>query len=171
MTIEDRAQEILKDFPIVEHMPASISGKHHIGETHREHLEFCANIERHLCDEFNISPEDRDMLLGATYLHDVGLYIITQKGKIEAPNWEYFEKTGYSRLSYTMKIHPIISASIINEYKIDRKEELKKLVSSHMSHWYKDCPQPNSLLEYLLCTTDYVASRGKGIFEYKGFNK
>jgi len=36
--ITKRALEILEDYPIHNELPASISGKYHIGETAREHL-------------------------------------------------------------------------------------------------------------------------------------
>lgn len=85
MTIEERAKQILDEFPIHRELPASISGKHHIGETLREHLEIAVNVMKHLCDEFNIHGSDRDMLLAATWLHDIGSCLICQKGKVELP--------------------------------------------------------------------------------------
>jgi hypothetical protein len=168
MTIEERAKQILLDFPIMEHLPASISGKHHIGETQRQHIELAVNVMEHLCQEFNIQGSNRDLLIGATYLHDIGLYVITEKGKVNLPGWEYYSATGYSRIKELMFIHPIISAAILDKYKIDRINEIKKLVSVHMSHWYPLCPQPKTLSDYLICTADYVASRGNGIFKYEG---
>ena len=166
--IEKVALAILDDFPIHKEMPASLSGKYHIGETSREHLEITVNVCKHLCDEFNVHGEDRDMLIAATWLHDIGLYIINQKGDIDVlKGWEYYEATGYSRLVDVMQIHGTIGACILDKFDIPRKDEIQKLIRSHMSHWYSKEPQPNSLYEYIICTSDYVASRGKDIFNYK----
>ena len=165
--IEEKALVILKYFPIHMEMPASLSGKHHIGETSRQHLEITVKVCNHLCDEFNIHGEDRDMLLATSWLHDIGLYIISQKGKLDLKGWEYYEATDYSRLIPIMQIHGTIGACILDKFDIPRKKEIQKLIRSHMSHWYPKEPQPNSLYEYIICTSDYVASRGKGILEYK----
>jgi len=156
--ITKQALKIIEDYPIYEELPASISGKYHLGETLRQHSELAVKIIKALCLEFNISDEDTDMLIAATYLHDIGNCAISRKGKVEG--YDYYEKTGFSRLNIVHKAHPIISALVIDKYDIDRKEEIKRLVSVHMSHWYKGyCPQPNNLFEYLICTADFMASR------------
>lgn len=170
--IIEMAKEILKDFPIYEKLPASISGKHHVGETAKQHVETAVNVMKHLCDEFNIHGVEKEMLIAATYLHDIGIYAITVKGKIDIPGWKYYEETDYSRCPALMQLHPLVSASLLNRYK-DKFDEsmllvLKRLVSIHMSHWYPMCPQPETLDEYLICTADYVASRGTGILKYEG---
>lgn len=169
--IEKRALEILDKFPIYFELPASLSGKHHIGETQREHLEIAVKVCNHLCDEFNVQGEDRDMLLAATWLHDIGLYIISQKGDIKLDGWKYYKATGYSRLTDIMQIHGTIGACILDNFDIPRKEEILKLIRSHMSHWYPKEPQPDSLYEYIICISDYIASRGKSILDYKGRNE
>lgn len=165
--IEQRALEILEEYPIYKELPASVSGKYHIGETQREHLEIAANVIRHLCDEFNVKGEDRDMLIAATYLHDIGLYVITMKGDIKISGWTYYEKTGYSRITALMFIHGSIGRAVINKYKINRKEDIMRLVQLHMSHWYSLEPQPKDLWGYMICTADYTASRGVEILNYK----
>jgi len=165
MNITDRAKEILEEFPIHKEMMASISGKHHIGETSREHLELTVNVMKHLCLEFNINKEDTDMLVATAYLHDLGLYTITVKGKVS--NWDYYEVTGYSRNKPLMKLHPVIGAEMLEQYEIPRKKEIQRLISIHMSHWYPSCPQPETFYERLLCIADYVACFGNGIFEFK----
>jgi len=166
--ITKRALEILEDFPIHYELPASLGGKYHIGETARQHIELAVNVMQHLCDEFNIKGSDRDLLIGATWLHDIGIYEISKKGNVKERGWKYFEATGYSKHTSSMKKHPILGAYIISYYNIPRKKEVRNLISVHMSHWYPNCPQPENLHEYLICTADYVASRGKGILEYKG---
>ena len=165
--LETIAQGILTDFPIHLEVPASISGKHHIGETARQHLEMATNVMRHLCREFNISDKDTDMLVAATWLHDLGLYIITKKGNYcNDVGWKHYEKTNYSRLSACMQSHGTIGASILSGYDIPRKVEIMRLVSVHMSHWYPMQPQPETLYERLICIADYTASKGDDIFKY-----
>lgn len=165
--IELRALEILDDFPIHRELPASLSGKYHIGETQRQHLELAVNVCKHLCDEFNVQKEDRDMLIATTWLHDIGLYIITQKGDVKSSGWKYYKITNYSRLKDVMQIHGTIGACILDNIDIPRKQEIQKLIRSHMSHWYSKEPQPNSLYAYIICIADYVASRGNEILDYK----
>lgn len=157
--LEDRAKEILNDFPIIKEMPASLSGRFHIGETAYQHLENTANVMRHLCDEFKIPDEDRDMLIAVAYLHDIGLAVITEKGKVLKPGWISPEGINYSRIDSLCRIHPMISASIIEGYSIGRKTEIKRLVSVHMSYWYTMTPKPNGRYEDLICIADYLASR------------
>ena len=163
--IETIALKILKDYPIYESLPASISGKYHIGETQKQHVQNAVNVMKHLCDEFAINEADRDLLIGATYLHDIGLYIITQKGKSDVNGWKYFDKTDYSRHHALSALHPIIGASLLDNYNMPRKEDVKRLVAVHMSHWLPMCPQPDTFYEKLVCIADYVASRGSSIID------
>lgn len=157
--LEKTAKYILSHYPILEEMPASISGKFHIGETAMQHYENTAIIMRHLCDEFKINKQDRDMLIASAYLHDVGLALITKKGEVKDPGWIYYPETGFSRLQMYSRVHPYLSACVIEEYYIGRKEELKRLVSVHMSQWYQMTPRPKGRYEDLLCIADYLASR------------
>ena len=166
--LETIAKDILNGYPIHLEMPASLSGKYHTGETQRQHLEMATNVMKHLCREFNISKEDTDMLVAATWLHDLGLYVITQKGEIKLNGWKYYEKTGYSRLMAGMQSHGTIGASILSNPKYEkmpRRKEIMRLVSVHMSHWYPMQPQPETMYERLICIADYMASKGKSVFE------
>lgn len=165
MTTEERVFEIITDFPIIKEMPASISGHFHIGETAIQHAENTVIIMKHLCDEFKIKKDDREMLIASAWLHDIGLCVITKKGKVTDPGWKYFQETGYSRIISLARIHPIISASIIEDYRIPRKQEIKRLVSIHMNKWYSMTPRPENRYEDLLCIADYLASRN--VREYK----
>jgi len=177
--IEQQAKQILKNFPQIDVQPASISGKYHWGETCREHLEACASVMRHLCDAFNIKGSDRDMLVACAYLHDLGLFLITLPASIfrsgensfyVPQGWKYFNTgDGWLRSRALMILHPLISAAMLDEYEIDRKEEIKEIISSHMGHWYKLTPQPTSFYQKLLVIADYLASREKEeLFTYKG---
>ena len=118
--------------------------------------------------EIAIKNPDRDMLIACAYLHDIGTYIITKKGKIEEYGWKYYEVTGWSRIEYLMKAHPILSSYVLTNYEIPRREEIRRIVSTHMGHWYKQIPQPNTLYEYLMVEADYLCTRSKSLFEYEG---
>ncbi len=158
MSLEEQAKSILNNFPGIKEMPASVTGKYHFGETLLKHTERCVNVMRNMCDSLNIQGSDKDMLIAATYLHDLGKALITKKGKVDLETWEYFEKTGYSRMDILMHLHPLISASMLDKFKIERRDEIKRLVSIHMGHWYKKdgCPQPENLYEYLVVLADYL---------------
>ena len=98
--IEKTAKYILNQYSIINTMPASISGKFHIGETAMQHAENTVIIMKHLCDEFKINENDRDMLIASAYLHDIGLALITKKGIVTEPGWKYYPETGYIRLQF-----------------------------------------------------------------------
>jgi len=165
MTLENHAKLILEEYPIYKKLPSSISNKYHIGETQMEHLQTVVNIMSYLCEEFKIKNDDRDMLFAASWLHDLGLYIITRKGIVDLPGWKYYEQTGYSRLESAMKSHGTIGAELLNYYDIKRKKEIQRLISVHMSHWYPLQPQPETTYEKLICIADYLASKGNKIFK------
>lgn len=165
--ITKRALEILEQFPIHKEQPASISGKYHSGETCREHIEIAARLMEDLCREFNIQGEDKDMLIAATYLHDIGNYIITHKGEITQEGWKYWKETGFSQCRALAMIHPIIGAKLLDDFDIARKAEIQRLISVHMSHWYPNNPQPQTFYERLICTADYIASRDWIKFDMK----
>lgn len=158
--IEEQALNILQQYPEFLEIPTSLSGKHHSGENHFQHAKETANAMKHLCKEFNINKEDTDMLVGASLLHDIGVILITKKGKIELPFYEYYEKTDYSRVKSMFSVHGILSALVIEKHELARKTEIQKLVSLHMSRWCKECPQPTNLYEYLICVADYIVTFG-----------
>jgi putative nucleotidyltransferase with HDIG domain len=170
--IEKTALQILKNFPQIKEQPASISGNFHVGETIEQHLERCASVMRHLCDGMGIHGEDRDMLIACAYLHDIGIYSITQKGEITAPGWKYHKTTGWSRIDELMKIHPTLSAVVLDGYHIPRQEEIKRIISTHMGYWYQNeiNPRPKSLYEYLMVEADYLATRPQNLIDFTGEN-
>ena len=167
MSIEKQAKKILEDFEYLMDKPASISGKYHTGETFRDHLERCASIMRHLCDEFKIPEWDRDMLVACAYLHDIGNYFITFPWRVRLPQWKYFKESGCSRVRVLHSLHPLLSAMILDEYNIERKKEIQEIISTHMSHWYPHMEQPHTFYQKLLCIADYLSTR-KDLFGYIG---
>jgi len=166
--IEEKAKEILKDFPQIKIQPASISGKFHLGETIEQHLERCASVMRHLCDGMGISGEDRDMLIACAYLHDLGIYAITYYGKLDHPSWKYHSQTGWSRIDEFMKVHPILSTTVLDGYHIPRRKEIQRIISTHMNHWYSTTPRAKNLFEYLMVEADYLATRKDSLTEFEG---
>jgi putative nucleotidyltransferase with HDIG domain len=165
--ITKRAIELLWErFPEWETQPSSLSGMFHGGDSMGEHLRKAVNIMKHLCDCFDIPDEDRDMLIAATYLHDIGKYTITSDVSIERHGWKYFPRTRYSRLEALMKIHGPVGAAVLADYKIDRKEEIKGMIASHMGHWSSDAPQPITFYQHLVCIADYLSSRDGTINDY-----
>ena len=163
-TLEQHALKLLISYPQIQEIPASISGKYHSGETLFEHLQTTANIMKHLCDEFAIEGESRDILVAAAWLHDIGNCGITIKGNVEEPGWNYFPATGYSRHSVLYFVHPILSTLIISASQIPNATQINDIVITHMSHWSPRCPQPITFEQKLLCTADYIASKGEKIF-------
>lgn len=121
-----------------------------------------------LCDEFDIPLEDIDLLIASVLLHDIGLNLITIKGKVEIDGWKYYENTGYSRNETLWRLHPNISAQyILDNCDIPRKIEIANLVSIHMSKQFQHCKQPYNLYEYLVCLVDYISSRKEITYDYK----
>ena len=169
MKLEERALEILNSLEGFEDMPAAIDGLYHHGETMKDHLTQTVEIIKDLCREFKISEEDKDMLSAAGWLHDIGKYPITRKGLqvtsliIGEDKWEYYEKTDYSRMIGKMEEHSTLGSMMMSTFHICRKKEIQRLIEIHMSHWYPKQPQPDltNLFEIIICTADYLASRGK----------
>jgi len=63
----------------IEELPASISGKYHLGENHRVHIERVLFFVNHLIKEFNIKGNDKDILISASILHDMSKYEFISK--------------------------------------------------------------------------------------------
>jgi len=169
--ITKRAKEILKDFDDKLDQPASISLRYHHDETMRSHIEECAHIMNHLCDAYGIGGTDRDMLVACCYVHDIGKLNITHKGFIEGgikEGWLYYEASGWSRIEKKMKQHPVLGAELLDKNEIPRKEEITRIISCHMSHWYPKMPQPSTMYEYMMITADYTSTYKEEMLKYKG---
>jgi len=163
--LEEQAIEILAQYPIIDEMPASISGKYHMGESVLQHVDTTSNIVRHFCLEFGISKEDTDMLVAAALLHDIGNVQITsthpKKGYV------YYKETGYSRDMPGYRKHGSLGAELLltkHKDEIGRVEEIAEIVASHMSHWHKNEPQPVSEYQKIIAMADYISSKGEDIF-------
>ena len=145
-------------------LPASISGKYHLEETAQGHILRVVWFVKQIIEEFNLSQEERDILISSAVLHDIGYCIVTTKERINKSQIRY--KTGWYRSWNGGKYHPIVSAYMIGAEALKQKVETNPLVvkvallvSSHMSHWTKECPQPTSDLAKYLALADYLASR------------
>jgi response regulator RpfG family c-di-GMP phosphodiesterase len=142
----------------IKEQPTSLSGKHHLRDFIVEkHLQRATWFANELCREFNIQGRDRDIILSATLLHDIGNYQMSRKGNVEGVV-EYYEATGWGRIA-PLDQHPLIGKDIILKSTLPSKELIADLVSKHMSHWHRNCPQPDSLFAYIVCIADYLTSQ------------
>lgn len=141
----------------IKEQPTSLSGKHHKKDPIVEkHLQRCVWFATELCREFNVNARDRDIIISATLLHDVGNYEMSRKGKVDGLA-EYYEATGWGRTG-PLEEHPLVGRDIVLKSNLPQKELIGDLVAKHMSHWHKNCPQPDSLYAYIVCVADYFAS-------------
>jgi len=145
-------------------LPASISGKHHLGETAQGHIMRVVWFVKRIIEEFDLSQDESDILLSSAILHDIGNCVVTTKQRISEAQIEY--KTGWYRSVDGAKYHPIFSMVMIKceafDLKIGENVLIVKVaftVSSHMSHWSPECPQPTDDLAKYLALADYLASR------------
>ena len=160
-SIEEQAYALLnKCFLGWREVPASISGRFHGGESMEVHIKNTVSVTKHLCDCYGVSEEDRDLLIGAAILHDMGKFVITTPSKMMIKGWRYYPQTDYSRLEGLMKIHGPVGAAVLDDHKIDRQKELKDIVASHMHRFSPDAPQPITLYQHLICIADYIATIG-----------
>lgn len=163
--IINKAKDILDEY--AEDTPASLTGEHHEGDTLLEHIERAVAVMKHLCKEFDITGERRQVLIAATYLHDLGRFITEVEADVDKPTWKRYKKTEYSRSGILKKLHPIIGAKMLNNHNIKHKKKIQRLIKVHMSHWYSGwCPEPKSIDGHLICIADYLSSRDESIFEY-----
>jgi len=152
----------------IEKLPGSLSGHHHIGETHMEHLRRTFFFAKEIVREFNLKQDESDVLLASALLHDIGLYEFTTNRR----NKDEFQKlyvTGWNRSQEVYKFHPTLGMFLIGRKMLDMGIingsiiRTALTVSTHMNHWlseYNFVPQ-DKIGEYL-ALADYLASR-KGI--------
>ena len=145
-------------------LPASISGKYHLGETAQGHIMRVVWFVKQIIEEFDLSQEEKDILISSALLHDIGYCVVTTKERVNESQIKY--KTGWYRSTNGAKYHPIISMFLIGAEAFNQKMESNPLVvkvisvvSSHMSHWSPECPQPMDDLPKYLALADYLASR------------
>jgi len=139
--------------------PCSISGKYHKHEPTMEiHIERVVKVAIELSGAFNLTEHERDILIAACVLHDVGNALINRKGKQEG--WHYFEATGWSRKEGNGEEHPLLSSVVIARNLFPYCREIQDLVECHMDHWYEHvCRKAVTKLEYCMVISDYLASR------------
>ena len=159
--MRDGVRAILEDNEEwVKTCPPSPSGKFHLHEkTMEEHIIDCVAVAEEVAKEFKIKGTDFDILISACILHDIGRIKTTCLGKTEEKgNWKYYPKTGWSQKDYG-KNHPFDSSKVIKEYDFPNNDRVRDLVKCHMSHWLPWAPQPQNLLEYAMCISDYMATK------------
>lgn len=159
----------------IRNAPPSVSGKHHPWEpTCLDHLKRVFMIVKELSVEFNVTGQELDILYSATLLHDTGHYAMIHQGQTDVKGqplgdgWKYYETTGWARKG-DPETHPILSSLVIATHHFECSRQVQNLVESHMSHWYaRKCRAPQSLLEFILCASDYLSSCERLKIEYVG---
>jgi response regulator RpfG family c-di-GMP phosphodiesterase len=147
--------EILKEkLETIKTMPASISGKYHLGETVEQHLIRTMAFAALFVQEFNLNQKDTDVLYASALLHDIANCYYTTK-----------EYGVYHREKEATDYHPILGMFILGKKMIERNQlnpliiETALAISTHMSHWYNKNPLPRTDIEKFLAMSDYLASR------------
>ena len=164
--IREMVKEIYNEYKDrAKELPTSLSNKYHLGETLQEHIEFSLDWLFFLMEEFRLSAIQKDYLIAGIILHDISNALNNTK----EPNPEEYQKkydTGYFRSKEAYTYHPTLSAFIIGKYIVDKKKNIPELINvaqlvqTHMSHWLGGYnPEPSDLIEYILCTVDFLASR------------
>jgi hypothetical protein len=153
-----------KYYDTMKEQPASISGKFHNGETLETHLIKTCYIADELAIEFDLSDEEYDILIASCILHDIGTCVATSKERDDKQFQKLYD-TGYNRSKEGYELHSQIGASMIGSYIIENKTfnakffKIQRMIEIHMSHWLNPGFRPEDLLETLICTSDYIASR------------
>jgi len=149
----------------IKDLPASLTHRHHLGETHEEHLKRTVYFSLELAREFNLTQNEKDIVISASILHDIGYFEFVSKKRCN-DEYQKLYSTGFNRSREAYLYHPVLGQFWIGKYIVEKRKllpelfQIAKLVASHMSHWLKECnPEPQSLLEYIVCTADYFASR------------
>ena len=152
--------------------PPSFSGKYHTHEkTIRDHVNRCVYFAQLLLTEFSINELERDIVISACILHDIGKIYCgfkidpTTEGQKHvvyrlSADIKHHELTNWAQSKSLSEAHPILSSLIIALHPFPHSRRVQDLVEIHMSHWYKHtCRQPNSVLEYIMCSADYLATK------------
>lgn len=165
---------VYKHYFVFQYYLCSFSGRFHPREKYLyQHVERCVYFAKHLLDEFKIHPFQRDVIIAACILHDIGKlycaydhkhtpnqYITTIQNRVSQCQMQYHENTGWYQNQTFQRLHPILSSFIIGAHPFKQCRQVQDLVEIHMSHWSKQaCRQPDNILHYIMCSSDYLASR------------
>lgn len=165
---------VYKYYFVYQYYLCSFSGRFHPQEKYlAQHVERCVYFAKLLLDEFKIHPFQRDVMIAACILHDIGKvycaynhvntpdeYVDIIKNLIDNPIMQYHQKTGWFQNQTLQRLHPILSSLIIGAHPFKQCRQVQDLVEIHMSHWAKQaCRQPDNIMHYIMCSSDYLASR------------
>jgi len=109
-----------------------------------------------LAREHDINPLTRDAMIFAALFHD-----LSRTDLLRDPNSEKSSYPGHGRYSWEMIKEDVrIANCIAHDCFISSTFECtKRFIITHMTHWDKKDPNPESINEYLFATADYIASR------------
>lgn len=154
------AEEMIKTIPpYFYEVPASSSGKYHPsyclgqGGLYRHTLALCEILE-YLFETNDLGSRDRDIMRIAGIMHD------TRKSGSQ----EEYEKDPTTKFE-----HPLYAADVVRSFKSRNNsyeiERIAGCIDTHMGKWntskYSDTvlPEPTVLIQRLVHTADYLASR------------
>jgi len=158
--IRENTRKILSKYEEkIKTQPTSLSGKYHKSDPIVEiHLKRAFWFVVELCREFKIEDIQKDILFSAILLHDIGVYEYAHKGNVEGCI-AYFPETGWCKMKDS-STHPLDGQLLIAQTPFKYSDKIGKLISEHMSHWYRGIsPEPDCLCSYIICIADYLASR------------
>ena len=139
-------------------MPTSLSLKYHTKDPLMVvHLARAFKLANDLCREFDIRGVERDIILSAILLHDIGKLEWHKKGNLEGC-YKYFPESNWCKL-HEEWMHPLDGGIIVRRTEFKYANQIAELIESHMSHWTPQCPQPKTLAQYIICSADYLSSR------------
>jgi len=167
--LKNAVKKALEDYkPQLIFIPSSMTGKHHpYDERGKEgllkHIEKVAWFVYQASIGLKLTSLERDILLTSAYFHDLGK--VKETKVVQKISYPSLERTVEVSREIKKDLHPIYSSEIAEEYL--KKEgvetsiinQIKKIIISHMSHWYPYLPQPETNLEKLFYLADFITSR------------
>ena len=153
-------------------IPSSMTGHYHPPDEHGlegliRHIEKLCWFLLCCSDEFQWDQDTLDEMLTAAYFHDIGKVVDTrvEQKVVYQKMKKVTRKVVVSRRVETGDHHPVVSAKVAEEYMKRAKvpsariKRIKRIILSHMGHWYKGLPEPTTELERLFALGDFIVSR------------
>jgi hypothetical protein len=153
-------------------IPGSMTGVHHAQDERAKgglskHIEKVCWFIIKSSEAFELSDEDRDILLVSAYFHDISKVRDTKVlEKLIYFGKKVIRKIVVSREVKNRDPHPFESANMAREY-LNKAEVdqctigvITNIIFCHMNHWYYPrCPLPKTKREQLFALADYIVSR------------
>ena len=155
-------EHMLNLYSLYLEMPASLSGKYHLGDTLISHSVRAMHFARLMCKEFAIEGLARDEVMAATMIHDIGKCKIVTK-KYSKGRYLYDSPTGKWWMSGGTKLweHPFVGKDMVMleiRFPMESRVRIAGMVEKHMSHWCKEPIMPETLQERIVALSDFLAA-------------